>query len=206
MVAVDAWSSLPSARYPMKEDLMKNVIVFLLAGVLATGAFAATDKIDPGPQEPVTLELLDCEGATYLSCGMNASNNDPVAGGNVDIYSCTGLSYGDCGEVVYEICLGADGDLQVDMTYNHTGTNDLDLFLLGSCEENDCIDSSLGTSGQESVFGENLPAGTYWVVVDGWSGRCDGAAAHDINVICEVPCTVSSEQSTWSDVKQRYNR
>jgi hypothetical protein len=90
------------------------------------------------------------------------------------------------------------------MTYNHTATNDLDLFLLGSCEENDCLEASLGTSGNESVSAI-LPAGTYWVVVDGWSGRCDGTGVHDLAVICDAPCTVSTEAHTWTDIKRRYD-
>ena len=180
---------------------MKLMIVMLLTIALCGVAYA--EKFDPGPQDPVYLDLLDCDGATQMTCGETAANADPGMGGTVATYSCSGLNYGQCGEVVYEICLGEPGTLQVDMTYNHTADNDLDLFLLGSCEEADCLDASTGVSGTESVSAD-LPAGTYYAVVDGWADNCDGTAGHDIAVICDAPCTVSSEASTWSEIKRIY--
>jgi hypothetical protein len=180
---------------------MKHAIVILLSLVLATAAFAA--KEDPGPMDVDARGLLDCTDAPSLSCGQTMNMADPSFGGTVEFYSCTGLNYGQCGEVVYEVCIGAEGTLQIDMTYNHTADNDLDLFLLGSCEENDCIEASLGTSGLESVSAE-LPAGTYYVVVDGWNDNCDGTGSHDLAVICDVPCTVSGEATSWTNLKSLY--
>ena len=180
---------------------MNKAIVILFAVALVGAAHA--EKVDPGPVDPVTLGLLDCDGAIPLTCGETATVADPAFGGNVALYSCTGLNYGQCGEVVYEICLGAEGNLQVDMTYNHTTDNDLDLFLLGSCEEADCLSASTGVSGVESVSA-NLAAGTYYVVVDGWNDNCIGGSQHVISVICDAPCTVSSESSTWSEIKRHY--
>lgn len=181
---------------------MKKALVLLTSVLLATGAFAA--KEEGAPIDKPSRGELDCTGATNLTCGLTATNADPAMGGNVTTYSCTTLNYGQCGEVVYEVCLGGDGTLQVDMTYNHTADNDLDLFLLGSCDEADCIDASLGTSGAESVSAD-LTAGTYYVVVDGWSGNCDGLGEHVVTVTCDSPCIVSNEPTSWSEIKARYD-
>jgi len=42
---------------------------------------------------------------------------------------------------------------------------DLDVFILGSCDEDDCI-----AYGNTSATAEDLAAGTYYIVVDGYNG------------------------------------
>ncbi len=53
--------------------------------------------------------------------------------------------------MIYRVAVGADGDLSLEMTYAHSPNNDLDLFLLASCDPLDCLASSAGTSGTESI-------------------------------------------------------
>ena len=166
---------------------------------LASGALADERKsqMDVPPEVPTLGGALDCTGALIVDCGATATGTCGP-GGNVDnTYGCTTLSYLGCEEVVYEICVGGDTDLIVDMTYTHSDANDLDLFLLGSCDEIDCLDSSTGTSGAEQVVAA-VGAGTYYAVVDGWNsggGRCDGSG-HVVTVSCDEPCLVSVEPKT----------
>ncbi|MEZ5065102.1 MAG: hypothetical protein R3B81_10230 [bacterium] len=182
---------------------MKKATILVAACALVALPAFAEQKVDQG--SPVVLGSLDCAGATAGTCGdvlTGVVGNTP--GGPLE-YGCTTLDYDLCAETIYEICVGADDVLSVDMTYNHvSGATDLDLFLLGSCDATDCLDSSTGTSGLENVSA-NVTAGTYYVVVDGWTtggvGRCvDGS--HTVTVSCSSPCTpVSVDEQSWGSVK-----
>ena len=80
--------------------------------------------------------------------------------------------------------------------------NDLDLFLLGSCDENDCLDFSVDVTGLETVDGVDLPAGTYYVVVDDFSGQGDGTG-HTLTI--DSPnCAVAAERVNWGVVKSKF--
>ena len=182
---------------------MKTVAI-TLACLLVAGAASADQKIDAGPSS-VLGTSLDCTTATPVTCGDVADGTAGPNGGNVANYGCTSLSYDGSTEAVYEVCVATDTFLSVDMLYAHDGaTNDLDLFLLGSCSEGDCLDASTGTSGSENVSG-NVAAGTYYVVVDGWNGLADGSA-HTLTVTCDAPCDpVSVDAASWGDVKALYH-
>ncbi len=190
---------------------MKKVIVFAATLMLVAFGANASQKalMDVPPAgEPNADGLLDCTGAASVTCG-DVAPGACGPGGNVDnTYGCTTLSYLDCQEIVYEVCLGGDGDLTVDMNYLHSADNDLDLFLLGSCEEADCLDSSTGTSGAETVELLGAAAGTYYVVVDGWNsgtgGRCDGSV-FDVTINCGEGCGATAvDPATWGEIKSAY--
>jgi len=68
---------------------------------------------------------------------------------------------------------------------------DLDLFFLGSCDENDCLAYS-GTVGTETITTTCLEPGTYYVVVDGYGSSIPGAECPftiglDICEECDCP-------------------
>jgi hypothetical protein len=184
---------------------MKNVTI--LCALLALAAAPAFAEVKQDSHSTVLGAVLDCTDAQQGTCGdvlLGTVGNQP--GGPLE-YGCTTLDYDLCDEVVYEFCVGADDDVTITMNYAHSATNDLDMFLLGSCDAVDCLDSSTGTSGVETVGGL-LTAGTYYVVVDGWTtsgaGRCDNGG-HDVTFTCSSPCTpVSVEQTTWGEVKGLY--
>jgi hypothetical protein len=180
-------------------------IVTTLACLLVASVAVAEEKVDNGGTPVILGTNLDCAGATPLTCGEVGSGANGT-GGSVVNYGCTTLSYDGASEVVYEICVAADTFLQVDMNYTHTsGANDLDLFLLGSCSESDCIDYEAGVDGTEHVEA-NVTAGTYYVVVDGWNGLADGSP-HTVSVTCDAPCDpVSVDASSWGSVKALYNK
>lgn len=182
---------------------MKKIAISLAALVLVAGA-AYADKAseDQGPTG-VGEGVLDCTGAAQVTCGGSASG--PLGpGGTVSSYGCTTLSYDGAEEAVVEICTGAAGPLTVDMTYAHNSSNDLDLFLLGSCDPGDCLDASLGVSGVENVSA-NVPAGTYYAVVDGWIGLADGSG-YELRVTCSTPCSNPVIDATWGTVKSVYSK
>jgi hypothetical protein len=183
---------------------MKLTTILFALLLVAPAAFADVEvKSDPGPGE-VAGRAADCTGAQEITCGEIATGTVGGAS-NVANYSCTGLDYSACGEAVYELCVASDDDVTINMTYQHDGTlNDLDLFLLSDCDENTCLDSSLGTSGLETIGPLPLAAGTYYLVVDGWNALCDGSG-HTVSVICDAPCeTVDVDPSTWGEVKGLY--
>jgi hypothetical protein len=178
-------------------------ILFALLLVVPAASADLQVKSDPGPAEP-SGRALGCDGAPRITCGeiLMGTSDGPSA---VAQYGCSGLDYSACGESVYELCVGSDDDVTVTMTYQHDGSaNDLDLFLLSDCDENLCLDASLGTSGLETIGPLALTAGTYYVVVDGWNALCNGSG-HTLSVTCDAPCeTVSVDPSTWGEVKGLY--
>ncbi len=184
---------------------MKKIAITLACVLIASAAYAER-KVDPGASL-ILGGLLDCSAAVEMTCGETAVGNLVVpAAGNVDVYGCSGLTYESSPEAVYEICVAADGQLTVDMSYTHDSSlNDLDLVLLGSCNEGDCLDMSTQTSGLETVTSA-VTAGTYYVVVDGWGGRADGSG-HSVAVTCDAPCTPTAvDAASWGEVKALYNK
>lgn len=182
---------------------MKKIAMSLVAlAIVASGASAAKIDEDSGPTG-IGEGVLDCSGATMLTCGGTGTGvNGP--GGTVALYGCTGLDYDFATEVVYEICTPDVGDLTVQMNYVHDGaTNDLDLFVLGSCDPADCLGASTAVSGFEEVVVPGAAAGTYYAVVDGWNGLADGSP-HDLAVICATPCATPVLETTWGAVKSIY--
>jgi hypothetical protein len=179
---------------------MRNAIAITVLMLFVVGA-AYAKQHEPGPSDVQTDGLLDCTNASSITCGETQTNAVGPGLGNVDTYGCTTLLYDSAMEFVYELCIGGNGgQVDIAMTYNHnSSTNDLDLFLLGSCEESDCIDASLGTTGTETISAVLSP-GYYYLVVDGWGGRQDGSA-HDIVVNCSAPCATPVETSTWGEIK-----
>lgn len=183
---------------------MKKLVISLAALALASSVALAGPKQD-GHQGPTGAGegVLDCSGAVALSCGDGAVGSI-AGGGTVASYACTGLSYDGAEEAVYEVCVGGDGEVTVDVLYAHDdASNDLDLFLLGSCDPSDCIDASLDVSGVESVTAF-LPAGTYYAVVDGWEGLANGSD-HEISVSCDSPCATPTLERTWGAIKSVYS-
>jgi hypothetical protein len=180
---------------------MKKIAISLAAlAVVASAVYAGPkEDADQGPTG-VGEGVLDCSGEA-ITCGGSASG--PLGpGGTVAAYGCTTLSYDGAEEAVVPFCVGAQGTVSVDMTYAHSSGNDLDLFILGSCDPGDCLGAATGTSGAENVT-LALGAGTYYAVVDGWNGLADGSG-YDLSVACDTPCSTPTIESTWGSVKSVY--
>jgi hypothetical protein len=174
-----------------------NTVTITLTMMLCLG-FAAVAGGQP---------LLDCSNASVIACDETQINSTPpgkAGAGNVTWY-CDGAipwSYADAWEFVYEFTF-AGGPVRFLMTYDHSGTNDLDLLVLSLCDEDlGCFDPPLGTGGVTGVeeIVTDLPAGTYYIVVDGYNGQQDGSP-HTMTIECGV---VPVASATWGAIKAAY--
>jgi alpha-tubulin suppressor-like RCC1 family protein len=132
----------------------------------------------------VTCGDLDCTNAAELSCNVpligessvNGNNNTSIydCGINGIIPRCTGK------EMVYTFTLTSTSDVTIDLE-NVANNADFDLMLLDNCDELTCIQSSSngGLGISEQIIANQLPAGTYYVVVDGVYGS---EGTYDITV------------------------
>ena len=106
--------------------------------------------------------ILNCNNAISLTCGQ--PYNGTTIGGNsdVDTYNCT--SWNESGpEKVHTITTTSTGDITA--TLSNLGSQDLDVFILDACGALNCMDY-----GNNSATYTNAPAGTYYIVVDGYNG------------------------------------
>jgi len=152
---------------------MRYALTAILIVALAIGA--ATAKKDWTEPVQGSRGLLDCTAAIDINCGDSVQGSNVGLPNNVDYYSCVGWNEGG-GEAVYKLVL--------DDCYIVTATisgmiADLDVFLLGSCDEDDCL-----AYGNSNATTGCLVAGTYYIVVDGYNGAAD---SFTLDVACE-PC------------------
>ena len=152
----------------------------IVLAILLVASVAVAEKkayIDPVPSG---MRALDCTNAIPINCGDVVAGDNTGAPNNVTAYSCVGWNEGG-GEVVYELVLTAAAT-QVGGAISGMSA-DLDIFFLGSCDENDCLDY-----GDSSFSTDVLPAGTYYIVVDGYG---TAASPFTLAVTCEEftpPC------------------
>ncbi len=133
-----------------------------------------------GPLPDRGRQNLDCTDAIPIGCGDVVAGTNVGAPRNVYLYSCNGW-FQDGGEVVYELVLPGPGFWMMNAALSDM-TCDLDIYFLGSCDEDDCItagDTSIGASGLQ---------GTYYIVVEGYNfDECP----YVLSVTCteqETPC------------------
>lgn len=164
----------------MMKLAMSGLAVLAVAG--ASSIALATPKYDKShaPQGEGTRGLLDCTVAIDAGCGFNYSGNNQFGNSNVTTYSCTGFSESGP-EDVFRLVLASTSNVDIVMD---TDGGDLDLFLLASCDEGDCIAFSAAIEHEE-IHEKCLPAGEYFVVVDGYNGTI---ANYSISINC-TDCT-----------------
>ena len=123
--------------------------------------YCTTPSYNPG---------ANCSNAIPVTCGNSYGGNNGTGGYNYPHYTYNGQTTAESGpEVVYKITIAANTSLTLKLTNLY---GDLDLFLLGSCNGNNAVIALSGNNGanNESLTVNNLPAGTYYIVVDGWNG------------------------------------
>jgi hypothetical protein len=169
-----------------------RIATVLLIGllVLAAATAVAQDKAKPYVAPvPGTLQLLDCSNATPVTCGDSFDDTNVGAPNNVQSYSCVGWTESG-GEVVYALNLVHTTNLTVSLS---NMSADFDAFLLGSCDENDCLEYG------DSSFGYTLDPGSYYIVVDGYSGA---TGTYTLTIDCEEllpPCCPFDDVCCWLD-------
>ena len=121
--------------------------------------------------EPLGRQVV-CAGRPSIGCATSISDSTYGSPTNVDSYS--GSPWNESGpERVYRLVVPADGAAVTISITPHVG--DLDVFLLDECDENTCIDYG------DSEIVEELNAGYYYVVVDGYMGA---SGTFDLDVTC----------------------
>ena len=133
-------------------------------------------------------ERLDCNDYRTLACGQIEDWGTFEEPRNVSNY-CGGKYTGlDLGEQLYQFIPPSTGTYTFRLTNT---TSDLDMFLLSSCDKDDCIESSDGSSSSSpDVITITLTGGrVYWLVVD-----TDGPT--ESNYKLTVTCACPSEDCT----------
>ncbi len=139
---------------------------------------------------------LSCAVTRSLECGMSENFGTFEENTNVQDYcnlASTGMTGG---EVVYKI----EPKLTTEYTFRLTGVTtgrDLDMFLLSSCDENDCIQNSDGADASvpdiiTAVLNKNK---TYYLVVDTDNVSGSGESNYTISMECVDDCTCSTDYS-----------
>jgi len=129
---------------------------------------------------------LVCTNATTLSCGQTVSGTTVGGASNVTTYNCQ--TWSESGpEKVYKIVTTSAGNLTATLS---NMTVDLDVFIVSSCSENACV-----ASGDNAASYASAPAGTYYIVVDGYNGA---SGTFSLNVTCNG--TTPSSCDTLSNV------
>jgi len=143
------------------EGSMRALTIVL--AILLIASVAVADKKVSGVPVPSGTRALDCTNAIPINCGDLVSGDNTGLPDNASAYSCVGWAETG-GEVVYEFVIPAGVCYEVTVALTPNGC-DLDVFFLGSCDENDCI-----TYGDSGFTTGCLEPGTYYVVVDGYNG------------------------------------
>jgi hypothetical protein len=145
-----------------------------------------------GPEVNCTAQLDFCSKAITVACG-NVYNNQTTVGAENILSSTDYLSCMDSDprytfngpERIYKVVLDNAGDLQVGMEILDKGV-DLDLFLLDNyCQVVTCLEKNI-EDNSDSVYTylqEELLAGTYYVVIDGYQSSIQGR--FNINFACK---------------------
>lgn len=127
-----------------------------------------------------TGTTLWCYNAIELNCWETYSGESSSAISHVSSYGCSSPNDQLGPERVHTITPQTDGTLSASLS-NFTG--DLNVYILGSCDPDDC----LGTIGESSAEYTNAVANTtYYVVVDGVDINGSG---YDLTVMCTTSST-----------------
>lgn len=127
------------------------------------------------------IPSLDCSNAIVLSCGVTYCGISSSSQSVISTYSCN--TWTETGpERIHTIVPVSDGTITATIS-NFTG--DLDVYILGSCNPNDCLGSVFSSS---AVFDNAIGGQTYYIVVDADDGS---GSAYDIIVTCDAQMSTS---------------
>ncbi len=143
----------------------------------AAGGLALMDCLDG-------TFLLNCNNAMPLTCGVSYHGGSSTSPSVIGTYGCN--SWTEAGpERIHSITPTSNGIITATVS-NFTG--DLDVYILGSCDPNDCLGTVLSSSASYT----NAIAGhKYYIIVDADDGS---GGAYDLT----VNCTSSAGLNEWS--------
>jgi len=146
---------------------------------------------------------LDCGSAVTAYCGASYVGDTTGSPSNVDYYGCVGW-YESGPEDVYVLTTSSTGDIIASLSGLSV---DLDVFILSDCDENAC-----GAYGDSVATYNDAPAGTYYIVVDGYFGSegsytlditCGGGTCNDLNEPNDTPgqaTTITYDTTLSADI------
>lgn len=147
----------------------------------------------------ISCGYLDCSNAIDLTCGQPQSYTNAYGEDNISVYNCDGLNeYSNSGpEVVHTVTTTSTG--QLDVTLSNLNAN-LNMYLLNACDHTQCIESSTNAGTWNEHISAYVPAGTYYIVVDGYNGA---TSSYNIAVNCAQTCDVEvNATATYSSCGQ----
>lgn len=105
-----------------------------------------------------------------------------TAGGGDNIDGPNGIAAGSWSgeDHVYQLNWGG-GDINIDLLFTNAN-GDIDLILFDDNTGNSTVATSTTTDDNENINVVGLPAGTYYIGIDGWQGDTN---AYDLNVTPE---------------------
>ncbi len=117
---------------------------------------------------------LDCLNAPELQCGKYVQSDNATGCNNTVIGPYCGFKDANYTgrEKIYKVIVPSRSTIYLSLWHLSA---DLDMFLLRSCNINDCISSStfVGDTISERISA-TLDVGTYYLVIDGWGGATSG--------------------------------
>jgi PKD repeat protein len=131
---------------------------------------------------------LDCSQSVSLNCGVTYDGSN--SGGTDDVSTYTigqTLNVENNGpEIVHMFTITEAGLVTIDLT----GLNaNLELFLLSACSRRSGLGYSQNAGTSNEQISRNLPAGTYYVVVDGYNGAISN---YSLTVDCASSCDLNT--------------
>ncbi len=140
----------------------------------------------------VSCGYLYCGDAVPLVCGQPYNGNNINGHDDVSLYGCGNvLNVENNGpEIVHYFSVTQAGQV----TINLSGlTNNLELFLLNSCDRGDCLNYSQNAGNANESITAFLQPGLYYVVVDGYNGA---TSPYTLTVNCTSACNFSIVSAT----------
>lgn len=109
-----------------------------------------------------------CAAPLTIACGQQVNGDTSVYSNNHDTYSCESWPGDESGpETIYTFALGGSGSYTVSVELSNLLV-DLDVFLLSHCSTGQCL--TAGSYHDAAFTIADVPAGTYYIAVDGYNG------------------------------------
>ncbi|MEO6038399.1 MAG: T9SS type A sorting domain-containing protein [Saprospiraceae bacterium] len=136
----------------------------------------------------------NCNNPLTAYCGYTYTGNNGAGSYNFNGYYYNGYYYSETGpEMIYRLNWPTSGPLTLTL-FGLTG--DLDLFLLSSCSNNAVLKASLNSgSNGESILVNNLPAGTYLIIIDGFQNTTSN---YGLSVAGNCPNNNSNDEPCYA--------
>ncbi len=169
----------------------------------ATGSFApfGLSYVDCLKTPPAPGTDLGCGSPIPIACGETKTGNNSDGISSSISYNCF-YNLVDGPEIVYEFINPMEQNVLITLTGLQ---EDLEVLLLDACDRNNCIRYSDRTGTiPEALLANSLPAGTYYIIVEGYLGAdspyslsitCGPAGTNNGTLNCTSAITVQCGQT-----------